>query len=170
MPDIIRKPSDQRNVDDRKGELSLGTLKNYIAFQLRRAQDESFQAFARRVGEANLSPGHFAILSIINENPGLNQTALSYAAGRDKSTLTPALKSLEKQGYISRLRSGSDRRAYNLHLTPPGMAYLGKLLAHAEAHDRALDEIVGEFNKPLLIHLLEKIVDQLGEENSAAVK
>lgn len=146
------------------GKIRLGALKTYIGFQLRRAQDVSFQAFARRVGETSLSPGHFAILSVISENPGLNQTALSNAAGRDKSTLTPALKSLEKSGYIERMRSEADRRAYHIHLTPAGKAYLQKLVVHAQAHDRALDEIVGEFHKPLLIHLLERIVEELDRE------
>lgn len=143
---------------------ALGPLKDYIGFQLRRAQEVSFQAFAKRVGEADLSPGHFAILSVINENPGLNQTALSYATGRDKSTLTPALKSLEKHGFIVRERSKVDRRAYHLNLTAAGKSYLQKLAVHAEAHDRILDEIVGDFHKPLLIHLLERIVDGLGRD------
>ena len=145
-------------------EASLGPLKNYIAFQLRRAQDVSFQAFARRVGQTDLSPGHFAILAVINENPGLNQTALSHATGRDKSTLTPALKGLEKHGFILRTRSETDRRAYHLSLTTAGKAHLDKLIVHAEAHDRALDEIVGDFHKPLLIHLLERIVDELEKD------
>ena len=149
-------------------EASLGPLKNYIAFQLRRAQDVSFQAFARRVGQTDLSPGHFAILAVINENPGLNQTALSHATGRDKSTLTPALKGLEKHGFILRTRSETDRRAYHLDLTPAGKAHLDKLIVHAEAHDRALDEIVGDFHKPLLIHLLERIVDELEKDVAEA--
>jgi len=153
---------------EREGEVVLGPLKNYIGFQLRRAQDVAFNAFARRVGEANLSPGYFAILSVINENPGLNQTTLSHATGRDKSTLTPALRSLEKHGFVSRERSEADRRAYHLNLTAAGKVYLQKLAVHAQAHDRMLDEIVGEFNKPLLIHLLERIVEELGKDDPAA--
>lgn len=145
-------------------EVNLGPLKGYIGFQLRRAQDVSFQAFARRVGEADLSPGRFAILSVINENPGMNQTALSIATGRDKSTLTPALKDLEKRGFVSRDRSEIDRRAYTLHLTDVGREHLKALTVHAEAHDRALDAIVGEFHKPLFIHLLERIVEGLGPD------
>lgn len=148
----------------KESEVALGQLKDYIGFQLRRAQEVSFQAFAKRVGEADLSPGHFAILSVISENPGLNQTTLSYATGRDKSTLTPALKSLEKHGFVSRERSKVDRRAYHLNLTPAGKSYLQKLAVHAQAHDRILDEIVGEFHKPLLIHLLERIVEELGRD------
>lgn len=148
----------------KENEVVLGQLKDYIGFQLRRAQEVSFQAFAKRVGESDLSPGHFAILSVIKENPGLNQTTLSYATGRDKSTLTPALKSLEKHRFVSRERSKADRRAYHLYLTAEGSSYLQKLSVHAQAHDKILDEIVGEFHKPLLIHLLERIVEELGRD------
>ncbi len=148
----------------------MGPLSNYIAFQLRRAQDKSFQAFARAVGEADLSPGHFAILAVIGEQPGLNQTALSAGTGRDKSTLTPALKVLEKRGFISRTQSQTDRRAYHLHLTSTGITHLNRLRVHAEAHDRRLDEIVGEFHKPLLIHLLETIVEGLEAQATADTK
>lgn len=147
----------------RAGEVRLGLLADHLAFHLRRAQDVSFQSFARRVGSAQLCPGHFTILTIIGENPGLNQTALSQATGRDKSTLTPALKALEHQGYITRTRSQTDRRAFLLALTPEGEAYLEQLTVHAHAHGRALDAVVGAFNKPLLIHLLERISEGLDD-------
>lgn len=151
----------------RNGEVSLGPLKNYIAFQLRRAQDVSFNTFARRAGQANLGPGHFAVLAVISANPGLNQTALSRATGRDKSTLTPAIKFLLDRGFITRARSKTDSRAYQLTLTRAGTKHLEKLMVHAEAHDRRLDEIVGEFHKPLLIFLLESIVAGLEGSNTA---
>ncbi len=140
----------------------MGSLDDYIAFQLRRAQDISLQAFARRVGDARLKPGHYAILSVINENPGLNQTLLSQATCRDKSTLTPTLKGLEAHGLVLRIRSETDRRAYCLTLTPEGRAYLKKLTVHARAHGRLLDEIVGPSDKPLLIALLDRISAALG--------
>ncbi|WP_182912063.1 MarR family winged helix-turn-helix transcriptional regulator [Sphingomonas cavernae] len=145
----------------RSGDVRLGLLADHLAYHLRRAQDASFQAFASLVDRADLSPGHFTILTIIGENPGLNQTALSQATGRDKSTLTPALKTLEQQGAITRTRSEIDRRAFLLKLTPAGEDYLAQLTVHAHQHGRWLDEVVGEFNKPLLIHLLEQIAEKL---------
>jgi len=144
--------------------IKLGPLRHYIGFQLRRAQEMSFQAFASRVRQSDLGPGHYAILELINENPGLNQTLLSRASGRDKSTLTPALRSLEKHGFITRQRSKADGRAYVLNLTAKGKSYLVELNRHAEAHDHLLDTIVGSYNKPLLIHLLERIVNGLSQE------
>lgn len=68
----------------------LKTRKSYgrLAFHLRRAQDASFAAFARRMDDDHIWPGRFALLMNVHENPGINQTSLSRAVGRDKSTLT----------------------------------------------------------------------------------
>jgi len=145
-------------------EVNLGPLKNYIGFQLRRAQEVSFRAFARRVGDGDISPGRFAILALINDNPGMNQAELSRADGRDKSTLALALKDLEKRGLVTRKRSRTDGRAYHLDLTALGKKHLELLTEHALAHDRRLDQIVGAIHKPLLIYLLERIVSSLEAE------
>lgn len=144
-------------------DVNLGPLKNYIGFHLRRAQEISFRTFARRVGDGDIGPGRFAILALINDNPGMNQAELSRADGRDKSTLALALKDLEKRGLVTRKRSRTDGRAYHLDLTPLGKKHLEILTEHAQAHDRRLDQIVGAIHKPLLIHLLERIVSSLGE-------
>ncbi len=149
------------------GELSLGALSTYIAFQLRRAQNMSFDAFAARVGKSNLAPGHFAILAVIDANHGINQTALSRATDRDKSTLTPAIRTLMNSGYVSRTRSATDSRAYELSLTRSGKRHLDQLRAHAEAHDRRLDEIVGSAHKAQLLTLLKQIVSGLEKDRSA---
>lgn len=145
----------------REPSVSLGPLASYIGFQLRRAQDVSFDAFASRVGESDLVPGHFAVLAVIRANPGINQAVLSRATGRDKSTLTPVIRELLKRGLVKRQRSAIDSRAYRLTLSPNGERHLNKLMVHAEAHDRRLDEIVGDIHKGLLIHLLEQIVNEL---------
>ncbi len=144
----------------------LGPLASYIGFQLRRAQDVSFHSFARRVGEADLSPGKFALLAVIDVNPGINQTALSQVTGRDKSTLTPALRDLVARGWVRRDRVPGDRRAYALELTPAGKERLRGLMVHAEQHDRELDALVGQRHKPLFLHLLERIGSGLGQRHA----
>lgn len=145
----------------------LGKLETYLGFQLRRAQDLSFQAFARRVGQADLKPGKFALLAVIATNPGINQTALSQATGRDKSTLTPALRDLVERGWVQRDPVPNDRRAYALTLTRAGHDYLRLLTQHVEEHDRDLDAIVGKRHKPLLLDLLGRIVKALDARQTA---
>ncbi len=143
---------------------TIGPLADYIGFHLRMAQNASFQAFARRVGQTELSPGTFAVLTLIRHNPGISQTALSRADGRDKSSLTPALNALERRGLILRQRLPTNRRTYALSLTPAGERVLAGLTRHAEAHDRSLDRIVGATEKPRLIRLLRRIAAELNDD------
>jgi DNA-binding MarR family transcriptional regulator len=140
--------------------IDFGPLANWIGFHLRLAQSASFQAFTRATEEIH-RPGHFAILMLIGKNPGISQTTLSRASGRDKSTLTPALNDLVRRGLVCRVRSKRDRRSYQLTLTPHGEAMLQRLTACAERHDRELDRIVGVREKTRFLRNLRKIISAL---------
>jgi DNA-binding MarR family transcriptional regulator len=137
--------------------LQLGPLAGFIGFHLRLAQEASFQAFARRVRSSEMRPGRFALLALIGQNPGISQTALGRAAGRDKSTLTPALNDLVHRTLVKRQRVASDRRSYALSLTPKGEKLIGALFEHAHEHDRELDAIVGLKHKAEFIRTLRRL-------------
>jgi DNA-binding MarR family transcriptional regulator len=141
----------------------LGPLEGFIGFHLRMAQEASFRGFAQGVGERRLRPSRFAMMVIIAENPGITQTALGRASGRDKSTLTTALDDLVKQELVLRRRDAADRRSYELALTPKGRAALARLMRVAEQHDRRLDALVGPTNKAVLLRLLGRIIAGLDE-------
>lgn len=143
-------------------KIRLGAIENRLGFALQVAQEASFQAFARRVGQADMRPGRYAILHLINENPGLSQTALGQAAGRDKSTLTPALADLERRGLILRSRTPGDRRSYALTLTEAGRKVMQELALHARAHDRLLDRLIGKEEKASFLAMLRRITAGLG--------
>lgn len=144
-------------------QIKLGPLEDYAGYHLRLAQDASFQAFAARVGTGDLRPGHFTLLTLIRENPGITQTAISQASGRDKSTLTPALRTLEEGGYIGRERIDHDRRSFRLYLTPAGEKAIARLSEHARAHDAELDRLIGPENKTEFIRILRAIVSGLAD-------
>src|SRR5437870_988095 len=141
--------------------VGLGPLGHMVGFHLRLAQEASFRGFAQRVGARQLRPRRFAILLLIDQNPGLTQTALSRASGRDKSTLTPALDDLERRGLVERRRSPKDRRVRALYLTGGGRSLLRELTRHAVAHDRQLDRILGA-GKAQFIAALRRIAMSLG--------
>jgi DNA-binding MarR family transcriptional regulator len=143
--------------------LRYGELGDSLAFHLRLAQEASFNAFAKRVGQTDLRPGRYAILKLIAENPGISQTVLSQASGRDKSSLTPALDDLETRGLIRRERVATDRRSYALFLTPAGRTALAALDQQALAHNATLDRIVGAEDRDTFMRLLQKIATTLGD-------
>jgi DNA-binding MarR family transcriptional regulator len=148
---------------DRQGDVRLGPLENYIAFHLRLAQGASFRAFQRRTGMPGLRQGWFAVLMLIRENPGITPMALSRASGRDKSTMTPILRALERERLVPREEVVGDRRSYALTLTDAGEERLAHLRERAVEHDARLDAIVGA-QKEELLALLRRIVADLGDD------
>lgn len=158
------QPEDPRPGDD--GAVKLGPLTETLGFHLRLAQEASFAAFARKVGDSGLRPGHYAALTIIHQNPGLSQTALGAAVRRDKSTLTPMVAELERRGLIRRERVPSDRRSYALSLTPAGGQALATLQDHAAAHDRELDLLVGADQRQAFLDALRRLMAGLEWDNA----
>jgi DNA-binding MarR family transcriptional regulator len=140
--------------------IKLGALDNFVGFNLRMAQDTSFRIFARHTGERDLKPGRFAAMMVIHHNPGLTQIELSRAIARDKSSVTPLIQELARDGLVTRRPSNEDRRSIKLKLTKAGESTLSVLLGHAADHDRKLDVIVGG-RKAELIALLKKIAVEL---------
>ena len=161
MPKIFR--SDTAGKEGVSAPVMLDSLEQELAYQLRRAQEASFAAFARRVGGKGIWPGWYALLAIIGDNPGINQRDLSRAVGRDKSTLTASLRELTKAGLIERERDEADQRSFRIRLSPAGAAHLAELEQHAAAHNHALDSIVGADNKDLLLNMLRDLAARLGE-------
>jgi DNA-binding MarR family transcriptional regulator len=142
------------------GEIVLGKLDDYIGFHLRLAQNASFRAFQRKTGQSDLRPGWFALLSLIKDNPGITPMTLSRASGRDKSTLTPILRDMIRDGFVEKQPIARDRRSYALFATASGAARLADLSRHAAEHDRRLDQIVGD-RKAELLNLLRRIAVEI---------
>ena len=143
-----------------KDDVRLGVLENYIAFHVQLAQNASFKAFQRLTGEPRLRPGWFAVLSLIDSNPGITPVLLSRASGRDKSTLTPVLRDLTHGKLIERRPVPNDKRSYSLALTAAGRAKLRELARCAATHDAKLDKIVGP-KKAELLAMLRRIMTLL---------
>jgi DNA-binding MarR family transcriptional regulator len=142
--------------------VNFGPLAHWVGFNLRMAQEAAFQAFSHLSQEIGESPGRFATLTLIARNPGISQTELSLANGRDKSSLTPVVEDLVKRGLVERKRMDSDRRTYRLNLTPSGKKVLTMLTRCARRHERNLDRVIGERDRKRFIQILKKIAAEIG--------
>jgi DNA-binding MarR family transcriptional regulator len=86
------------------------------------------RALARRFDEElrpyGLTNGQFSLLMSLNrpEPPGM--ASVSSLLGMDRTTLTAALKPLERRGLVKIARDSSDRRGRRLSLTPEGKTLL----------------------------------------------
>ncbi|HWA68371.1 MAG TPA: MarR family transcriptional regulator [Rhizomicrobium sp.] len=141
--------------------ISFGTLSNYIGFYLRITQSLAFQAFVKQAGNTDIRPGYFAVLALIGENPGITQTALSHANGRDKSSLTPVLDELARRGLVNRVRIETNRRANALNLTPLGEKARKKLLKSADQHEHKLRQALGKEDSAEFLRMLKVLAASL---------
>lgn len=163
--DSISRTAESDTASSRKSaaneNIDFGPLANWVGFHLRLAQTASFQAFSEEARAIDLSPGRFATLLLIGRNPGISQTVLAAANGRDKSTLTPILEDLERRGFILREKMKSDRRSYQLTLTDSGKKMLDQLMICAKRHDENLDRIIGPKDRVKFIKILQKIATEI---------
>src|SRR6185369_7352084 len=141
--------------------LNFGPLAHWVGFNLRMAQESAFQAFSRHYQEIGESPGRFATLTLIARNPGISQTALSHANGRDNSSLTPVVEDLVRRGLVERKRMRDDRRIYRLYLTAAGKKTLMQMTRCARRHERNLDAVIGTRDRKRFVQILKKIATEI---------
>ena len=102
------------------------------------------RALARKFDEAlrplDLTNGQFSLLMALNrpEPPGMGPVA--HLLAMDRTTLTAALKPLEKRGLVQTMTDAKDRRLRRMKLTPAGHALLSRAVpiwvkTHAEVDD-----------------------------------
>ncbi len=155
---VRRKKVKDAKSNGRGEAIDYGPLAGWVGFNLRMAQAAAFQAFSRLASEIGTRPGRFATLMLIGRNPGISQTALSRANGRDKSSLTPVLNDLARRGLVIRRRTRADQRAYRLSLTPAGRRLLAELTRCARTHERNLDRIIGTRKQKSFVRVLKRII------------
>ena len=150
-----------RNGEAVAKSVKFGPLAHWIGFNLRMAQESTFQAFSRLSLEIGESPGRFATLTLIARNPGISQTELSHAAGRDKSSLTPVIEGLVRRGLVERRRMDTDRSAYRLTITKDGKKTLASMTRCARKHERNLDRVIGLRDRARFLALLKRIAAEI---------
>ena len=90
----------------------------------------------------------------VYERDGCNAADIAKKLNIDKSYLSRILTSHEKCGYITRTRSKSDARAYDLHLTESGLALTEDLIRRS---NEDIGRIIASFNDEQCLKLKEAL-------------
>jgi DNA-binding MarR family transcriptional regulator len=143
-------------------KLDLGELPLLSGYMLRRAQFAAFNDFLRFFEELGVRPVQYAVLTVIDRNPGLKQSQVSEALGIKRANLVAILDALERRGLARREAVATDRRSYALRLTDKGVALMKELRARSEAHEKRLAAIIGEDGRQQLLQLLHGVIEAVG--------
>lgn len=135
-------------------EIGLDALVGHAGYAVQRFQIWIFQDFIKTLGEVDIRPTQYSVLTVIGANPGLSQMAVAKRLGIERARLVHLLDSLEQRKFVKRIKSKADRRSHALHLTAQGEAALAKSRRLAAEHERHVEERIGKANRERLLQIL----------------
>jgi DNA-binding MarR family transcriptional regulator len=140
-----------------EGAVEMTPLNGYIGYALRRAQVVIFADFIHALAELNLRPGQFAVLMLIDQNPGASQSSVSQALGIQKANFVATIADLEKRGLVRRSKSETDGRTNSLGLTPRGRSMLQHAVELQSRHEARVVAQIGKEGRLQLLGLLDRL-------------
>lgn len=146
------------------GPVSLGTVEQLVSFQVRRAQAALTQGFQAKLRAYDLSLMQYAVLSVMQENPGLSQTDLGNALGIDRSTMVAIIDRLQGRNLVYRESSPQDRRSYALILTAEGKALLRTIAPIVDAYEAEITSDLNEAERGQLLSLVQRLQCNAGDQ------
>ncbi len=97
-------------------------LDNQLCFPLYACAKEVVRQYRKPLEQLNLTYTQYVVMMVLWEKGSMTEGELGRTIFLDSGTLTPLLKRLEKQGYISRKRSEDNERKLLVSLTEEGKA------------------------------------------------
>jgi DNA-binding MarR family transcriptional regulator len=134
---------------------------------IRRLQQIAFALFLDQAKAFDFTPVQYAALYAVNNNPGIDQTALCNAVALDRSTIGDVVGRLEKKGLITRRNGSADRRTKSLHITVAGRRLLLDIEPAVEATQRLILAPLKPSQRSAFMRMLKHLV-HLNNEHSRA--
>ena len=101
-----------------------------------------------------VTPAQSGILFLLKAKDGRTMTELGRALAIDNATITGLVDRLERDGFVRRNKSASDRRALNVSITPEGVEEVDR----AKAIVRRVNESIKAGFSPAEIEAFKKIL------------
>lgn len=146
----------QRNETSAKAS---NPLENVIGYRLRRTQLVTFQEFIDFFARVKLRPAEYALITVLEHQPGLSQTDAANMLGIKRANFVALLDSLERRGLAERRAVHGDRRSRALHLTAKGIQIATKAEVIARAYDDMLvTRLGGPEERDRFLAMLDRLV------------
>ena len=89
----------------------------YIGKYIGEIHRSSCMYFSKKFSKFAIGAGQYLFLLNLYKHDGITQEELTEKVKLDKATTARAIKKLEDEGYVKRVKKENDRRAYKLELT-----------------------------------------------------
>jgi DNA-binding MarR family transcriptional regulator len=132
-------------------------LSSLLGFRLRRAETAMHRDFIQSLKPVDLTQKHLAVLLLIRENPAVSQIQLCALLGADPNTMMAFLDRLSDRGLVLRVRSRSDRRKMELHISTEGARLLREALMLVDEHEHRFRSRFSDAELDLLMDFLDRL-------------
>ena len=119
-----------------------------LCLHLQRAARATARRFDTAFRPLGLTNGQFSLLMSLNRPDSATMRGVAMLLAMDRTTLTAALKPLERRGLVTVTVDPEDRRSRHLALTMAGRNLLAAALPIWEREHAALDDILGGAGDP----------------------
>jgi DNA-binding MarR family transcriptional regulator len=135
-------------------ESTLFVRDNCLCLHLQRAARALARRFDDALRQLGLTSGQFSMLMSTNRPEPPSIGAIASVLSMDRTTITAALKPLERRGLVTVMIDGDDRRSRRVKLTPAGKALLARAFpiwrdTHAEIDRLLPDADAGRLRRDL---------------------
>jgi DNA-binding MarR family transcriptional regulator len=139
-------------------------------FLVRRLHQIHVSLFGEECTEFDVTPVQYSIMSVIGQQPGLDQSQISEEVGVDRATLANVVARLEAAGLLRRVTSRLDRRQKLLTLTSKGKNLLVRMRPFVvRAHDRTIAAL-SPTEQSQFLTLLARLVDAGNEHGRTKLR
>ncbi|MDB5604629.1 MAG: MarR family transcriptional regulator [Bradyrhizobium sp.] len=133
-------------------------LSDYAGFLVRRIWQIHVAMFLEESRGSKMTPVQFSILLVLRHDPDMDQVALAFRVGIDRSNLSEILARMTKAGLVKSSRSLTDGRAKISRLTKRGQNLIKKLESKVNrSHSRLLEDLAPDERKAF-VKMLKKVV------------
>lgn len=109
----------------------------------------------------NLTKNQWVVLKKLKEKDGLPQQELAFLTGRDKTSLTRLINTMEKKGLVARIPSKEDKRINNVYLTKKGAVLYKETLPIMKGFAEYLQKNISEEEIQNAIQTIKKVQENL---------
>jgi len=138
-------------------------LLEYAGFLVRRMWQIHVAMFLQETKGSGMTPLQFSILLVLEASPDLEQFALAFRVGLDRSNLSEIVTRMTSAGLLKCGPSQRDRRTKVARLTKRGQQLLRKLRARMNrSHARLLEDLpAGE--RADFLRMMKRVVEKKNE-------
>lgn len=137
-------------------------LEKSIGFKINQTANKINNKYIQLLQTFNIAPEQRATLEIIKYQENVNQTKIANILGKDKTTISRTLSTLEKKGFIQKKQL--DKRTNLIKLTDLGNEILNKSSNLVKEFRDSLFNNLEKNEITLLLNLLEKVALNVQEQ------